>query len=159
LNFFEVARAGGSLNLILFFQIPRPGNSLLWKFSNTWNWQFFHSDFFLSTWNWNWWALQKSNTHPTLHHTPIRLSGRLLLFIITVLERIKELVLICFKPWFLIFVKISNNHKLGHLFFIGSSMKAISSSELGVWSLALWSSRCYIPPLLDLMIYTCLGFS
>jgi hypothetical protein len=30
LNFFEVARAGGSLNLI-FFQIPRPGNSLILK--------------------------------------------------------------------------------------------------------------------------------
>jgi hypothetical protein len=33
-------------------------------------------------------------------------------------------------------LKFSNNHILGHLFFIGSSMKAISSSELGVWSLA-----------------------
>jgi hypothetical protein len=51
----------------------------------------------------------------------------------------KEPVLICFKPWFLIFFgNFQITTTLGHLFFIGSSMKAITSSELG---------RCMYDPL------------
>jgi hypothetical protein len=58
---FLIPRTGGFLNLILFFQIPRPSDSFDFEIvSNIWNQRLVDSDFFNTR---NRWVLLKSITH------------------------------------------------------------------------------------------------